>query len=88
MKVQSAGRLGNQLFLFAYALDLKAKSKAKPVDIFADKFYSELNQDLIETFENLSGYGINLEINNYLGLILKATDKASRISLKLGKVLR
>lgn len=88
MKIQSAGRLGNQLFIFAYALDLKAKSKARSVDIFADKFHSELNQDLIETFENLSGYGINLEVNNFLGLVLKATDKASRISLKLGKVLR
>ena len=71
MKVQSAGRLGNQLFIFAYALDLKAKSKARSVDIFADKFDSEPNQDLIEKFENLSGYGINLEINNCLGFILK-----------------
>jgi len=39
MKVQLAGRLGNQLFIWAFALDLALSNNHK-VDIFTDKYHN------------------------------------------------
>lgn len=77
MKIQSAGRLGNQLYIFSHALDLKINYKAGPITIFADRFHSEINHDLLETFNFLSGRGIDLKISYCLGFLLKFVDKLS-----------
>ena len=75
MKIQSAGRLGNQLHIFSHALDLRINSKVESVSIFADRFHSKINEELLETFSFLSGQGIKLEINNHLGFVLRLIDK-------------
>lgn len=53
MKIQSAGRLGNQLYIFSHALDLRINSKVESVSIFADRFHSKINEELLETFSFL-----------------------------------
>lgn len=88
MKIQSAGRLGNQLFIFGHALDIQINSKVRSVEIFADKFHSEINQELLDTFNLLSSYGVNLGVNNYYGFLLKAIDKLGRNSPRLSNLTR
>ena len=88
MKIQSAGRLGNQLFIFGHALDVQINSKVRSVEIFADKFHSEINQELLDTFKLLSSYGVNLGVNNYYGFLLKAIDKLGRSSPRLSILTR
>jgi hypothetical protein len=88
MKIQSAGRLGNQLFIFGHALDLQLNSRVLSVDVFADRFHSELNQELMDTFNFLSGHGVNLGVNNYYGFLLKAIDKLSQRSPRLSELTR
>lgn len=88
MKIQSAGRLGNQLFIFGHALDIKINSQVRSVEIFADKFHSEINQELLDTFNLLSSHGVNLGVNNYYGFLLKAIDKLGRSSPRLSNLTR
>jgi hypothetical protein len=92
MKIQSAGRLGNILFIWAFALKLAESKNPKKVTIFADKYHSEVNQDLLETFESLESDTVKFEINNRLGLLLKTLDKIStfapRFSRLSQKILR
>jgi hypothetical protein len=86
MKIQSAGRLGNQLFIFGHALDIQINSRVRSVDIFADKFHSEINQELLNTFNFLSNQGVNLGVNNYCGFLLKTIDKLDRTTPRLAKL--
>ena len=86
MKIQSAGRLGNQLFIFGHALDIQINLQMRSVEIFADKFHSEINQELLDTFNFLSGHGVNLGVNNYYGFLLKAIDKLGRSSPRLSNL--
>jgi hypothetical protein len=88
MKIQSAGRLGNQLFIFGHALNLQINYDARSVDIFADRFHSEINQELLDTFNFLSNYGVNLGVNNYYGFLLKIIDKLDLSSPRLLKLMR
>jgi hypothetical protein len=80
MKIQSAGRLGNILFIWAFALRIAESNDPKKVTIFADKYHSKVNQDLLETFESLNSDSVKFEINNHLGLLLKTVDKLSTIA--------
>ena len=53
MKIQSAGRLGNILFIWAFAVKIAESKKPKKVSILADKYHSKVDKDLLETFELL-----------------------------------
>jgi hypothetical protein len=88
MKIQSAGRLGNQLYIFCHALDLRVNSQVDYVSIFADRFHSKVNEELLATFSLMSGNGIKLEVRNSLGLMLKFLDKVNVHSTKLSRFLR
>ncbi len=77
MKIQSAGRLGNILFIWAYALNLSHNSKSKSVLVFADKYHSDINNELKDTFDKLSGYGVKFKVDNFLGLLLKIVDRVA-----------
>lgn len=80
MKIQSAGRLGNILFIWAFALKMAESMNPKKITIFADKYHSKVNQDLLETFESLDSSSVKFEINNHLGLLLKTIDKLSSVA--------
>jgi hypothetical protein len=88
MKIQSAGRLGNQLYIFCHALNLRINSQAKSVSIFADRYHSKVNEELLDTFSLMSGNGVKLEVKNNLGLILKFVDKLNVHSPQLSRFLR
>lgn len=88
MKIQSAGRLGNQLNIFCHALDLRINSQAESVSIFADRFHSKVNEELLDTFSLISGNGVKLEVRNNLGLLLKCVDKLNMHSPELSRILR
>jgi hypothetical protein len=77
LKIQSAGRLGNILFIWAYALNLSHNSKSKSVLVFADKYHSDINNELKDTFDKLSGYGVKFKVDNFLGLLLKIVDRVA-----------
>ena len=88
MNIQSAGRLGNQLFIFGHALNLQMNTRVRSVTIFADRFHSEINQELLNTFHYLSNNGVILSVNNRCGFLLKAIDKLNRHSPRLSKLIR
>jgi hypothetical protein len=88
MKIQSAGRLGNQLFVFGHALDLKMNSGVESVSIFADKFHSRHDKELFTTFNLLSNQGVKFTINNWLGFLLKVIDKLNLNSKKTSGLIR
>jgi len=88
MKIQSAGRLGNQLYIFCHALDLRVNSQVDSVSIFADRFHSKVNEELLDTFSLMSGNGVKLEVRNSLGLMLKLLDKLNVHSPQLSRFLR
>lgn len=77
MKIQSAGRLGNILFIWAYALNIALKDNRYQIEIFADKYHSPIDESLRDTFQKLSSNELKLKIDNNSGLILKALDKLS-----------
>ena len=88
MKIQSAGRLGNQLYIFCHALDLKINFKAESISIFADRFHSKINEELLQTFSLMSGKGVKLEVKNNLGFMLKFIDKLNATSPQLSRYAR
>lgn len=88
MKIQSAGRLGNILFIWAYALTKKVGEDPRKVTIFADKYHSRLNDDLHDIFCSLNSGLVTFETNNRLGLLLKSLDKVSNITPKTGRFIR
>ena len=73
MKIQSAGRLGNILFIWAFALYF-AKQSDKKVLVFIDKFHSDINQEVLETVDLLKivdwiSYILHKKsISSYLGV--------------------
>ena len=88
MKIQSAGRLGNQLYIFCHALNLRINSQVESISIFADRFHSKVNEELLDTFSLMSGNGIKLEVRNNFGLMLKIIDKLNAHSPQLSKFIR
>lgn len=91
MKVQSAGRLGNQLFQWAFALDLSISSQV-PVTLFSDNYHSEENSEMVLTRKFLSDERVILRQSNLTGLMLVVVDwisnKSDRLGRNLKKVLR
>lgn len=88
MKIQSAGRLGNILFLWAYALNLSKISKNDQIEIFADKYHSSIDESLLDTFLKLSSNEVKLVIDNKAGLILKTLDRASASMPRAAQAIR
>lgn len=88
MKIQSAGRLGNILFIWAYALSLAHKSRNHKVEIFADKYHSPIDEDLKENFFKLSSKEFDFLIDNKSGLVLRILDRAALSMPKLSNALQ
>ena len=87
MKIQSAGRLGNTLFLWAFALRLSKENKIN-ISIFTDKFHSDVGIEANMTRTLLSEPGIRFYNSDFLGLLLTIIDWVSSRSVKLGRVLK
>jgi hypothetical protein len=87
MKIQSAGRLGNILFIWAYALNTAKVSKRNRIEIFADKHHSLINEGLKDTFQKLSSSEVRFMIDNRAGLVLKILDWMSPSMPTLSRVL-
>jgi hypothetical protein len=73
MKIQAAGRLGNNLFIWAYALGI-SKETGKTISIFSDKFHTNLGQDEEETIRLLGSKSVRFVRSNNLGAALKSVD--------------
>jgi hypothetical protein len=87
MKIQSAGRLGNTLFIWAYAIHISKELKTE-VSIFTDKFHTVVGFETHETRKLLSGPGIKFYNSDFLGALLLLTDWVSAQTKKLGNVLK
>lgn len=88
MKIQSAGRLGNILFIWAYALSLAHGSSKHKVQIFADKYHSPIDEDLNQNFSKLSSKEVEFLIDNASGLVLRILDRANLSMPKLCNTLQ
>jgi hypothetical protein len=82
MRIQSAGRLGNNLFIWAYALGVSIET-GKRVTIFSDGFHSNLGQDEAETIELLECNLIQFKRSNFLGATFKFLDWLRQYSVKI-----
>jgi hypothetical protein len=87
MKIQSAGRLGNILFIWAYAIYISQDKKIK-VSIFTDRFHSDAGVESKETKKLLSDTKIKFYNSDVNGGLLAAIDWTSKKSLKLGLALK
>jgi len=87
MKIQSAGRLGNTLFIWAYAIYVSQHDKIR-VSIFTDRFHSDVGFDSSQTRTLLSDQKIRFCNSDFNGGLLAAIDWASGKSLKLGRALK
>jgi hypothetical protein len=88
MKIQSAGRLGNILFIWAYAFNLSKISNNGRIEIFADKYHSSIDESLLDTFLKLSSNEVRFVVDNKAGLILKIIDRISTSMPLATKALR
>jgi len=73
MKIQSAGRLGNILFIWSFAVSDSRKRK-RNVEIFVDKYHSTIGPEQEITRQLLDCDGVRFEVNNSLGMFLKIID--------------
>lgn len=88
MKIQSAGRLGNILFIWAFALKQREKLELDKVIIFADKFHTNINNDLLDTFSKLDDGSVKFTIDNRLGFLLKLLDKLAALGPRTSKFIQ
>ncbi len=87
MKIQSAGRLGNTLFIWAYAIYV-SKERNTEVSIFTDKFHSVVGLEAKETRTLLSEPGIRFYNSDIFGLLLVFIDWVCSRTIRLGSVLK
>lgn len=87
MKIQSAGRLGNTLFIWAYAIYI-SKELSTEVSIFTDRFHTVVGLEVRETRTLLSESGIKFYNSNLLGGLLAFIDWVSAKNEKLKNVLK
>ena len=73
MKIQSAGRLGNILFIWSFALSYSRKQK-RSIEIFIDKHHSQIGPEHEITGLLLNCDGVRFKVKNSLGLILRIVD--------------
>ncbi|CAN2170204.1 hypothetical protein MCEMRE182_00031 [Candidatus Nanopelagicaceae bacterium] len=79
MKIQSAGRLGNNLFIWAYAYGVSIKSE-KRASIFWDKYHSKIGAEELETANLLESKYVHFSQSNLLGAVLKFLDWIRRFA--------
>ncbi len=87
MRIQSAGRLGNVLFIWAYAINV-SKNRNTKVSIFTDKYHSVTGKESTETRTLLAGPDIEFYNSDVLGLLLVIIDWISSKFPNIGKILR
>lgn len=87
MKIQSAGRLGNTLFIWAFALEISKKNKTQ-VSIFTDRFHSDVGIEALTTRKLLSDPCITFCNSDFYGGLLAAVDWTTGKSKKLGRALK
>lgn len=87
MKVQSAGRLGNQLFQWAFAANLSLKNTQKVI-LFSDKFHSKIDEEMLLTWELLGDDKVEFKKSDFTGCILVTIDWIVRRSKFLGSTLK
>lgn len=87
MKIQSAGRLGNVLFIWAFACYFSSVNNTK-VSIFTDRFHSDVGEDAEETKDLLSEPTIRFYNSDLQGVILVALDWVFTKSFKFGNLLK
>lgn len=88
MRIQSAGRLGNILFIWAFAQHVAREEKLNKVTVFADKYHTSVNSELLDVFNLLETETVKFEIKNNLGLLLKAIDKLDSHHPSAGAIFR
>jgi hypothetical protein len=86
IKIQSAGRLGNILFIWSFAVSDSKKYK-RDVEIFFDKYHSIVGPEQKITGQLLNCDGIRFKVNNSLGLLLKIVDLVENRSILAHKIL-
>lgn len=86
MKIQSAGRLGNVLFIWSFAVSESRKRK-RNVEIFFDKYHSIIGQEQEITEQLLNCKGVRFKENNLLGMFLIIIDKIENQSPFLHAIL-
>jgi hypothetical protein len=83
IRIQSAGRLGSQLFIWAFAKYIKELHHERVV-IFNDSFHAGELSELQEFMQaTIQANQIYLKQMNTLGLISKTADKLSSMDVKL-----
>lgn len=87
MKIHSAGRLGNTLFIWAFAIDLSNKTKS-PVTIISDDYHSLSTLENFETNKFLTDSNVRFQKSNITGAILVLADWVNSKSKYLGGKLR
>ena len=87
MKIQSAGRLGNTLFIWAFAIYF-SKEQNTEVSIFTDRFHTTVGLEANETRTLLSEPGIKFYNSDFLGALLVFIDWVSAKTEKLGNALK
>lgn len=86
MRVQSAGRLGNNLFIWSFAISDSRRHK-RSVEIFSDRHHSNLGIEREMTARLLNYDGVRFTENNLVGFLLKAVDWLENHSPILHKFL-
>lgn len=87
MKIQSAGRLGNTLFIWAFAIYLSKEKNAK-VSIFTDKIHSHVGTEASETMKLLSLPNVRFYNSDLNGVILSGIDWLTSKSQVLGNIIK
>ena len=86
IRIQAAGRIGNILFLWAFA-QLISKQNNKKIEITFDKFNSSSYSNYAEIKKYLENEKVLFTINNWLGLLLKIIDYIGTKSPFLLKII-
>lgn len=73
MKIQSAGRLGNILFIWSFAISI-SRTRKQEVEIFTDKYNSKIGPEQEINEHLLNCPGVKLKVSNSTGLLLKIVD--------------
>jgi hypothetical protein len=86
IRIQAAGRIGNILFLWAFAQSISRKNYEN-IEITFDKFNLSSYSSYIEIRKYLENEKVFFTINNWLGLLLKIIDFIGTKFPSLSKII-
>ena len=86
IRIQAAGRIGNILFLWAFAQSISRKNYEN-IEITFDKFNLSSYSSYIEIRKYLENEKVFFAINNWLGLLLKIIDFTGTKFPSLSKII-